>query len=87
MTFAKDLDEAIFKVSNIGQSATEDIGRKADIELRVGGRKYEIYCAEDRLTLVKDGLVESIIEEDSEVKDKLLSILSEELLKWQTTSS
>lgn len=87
MNFAKDLDEAIYRVSNLGHAVTEEMGQRIDLELRVGGRKYELYCTEDCITLVKDGLVESIIEEDSEVKDKLLSILSEELRKWQTKSS
>ena len=78
MNFKERLDKAILTESALGNSLSED-GEKLDMDLTVSGIKYEVHRFDDHFKLVRNGIVTLVTEEDSEIKDKLTSILFEEI--------
>ena len=80
MNFKERLDKAILIDSDLGNSLSED-GEKLDMDLNVYGIKYEVHRFDDHFKLVKNGIVTLVTEEDSDIKDKLASIIFEEIDK------
>ena len=74
-------DKAILAEDIIGAPVEKYGGEKIDLDLTIAGRKYEVYRSDDNYTVVENGRIRLMADDESTIQQKLFALITEEMEK------